>query len=437
MDWLQLQQEVMGGVPQAYLDDVRNNPSPLPQYLDLSNDVGIDPITGRRPPSYSIEEMRARSAAGLVRGTRENRSPVATRTRDQAVLDGQVRARNNNNRNRNNNRNNNNNNRNSGNNRNRSGGSGGGGGGGGKAPMGAATINPKDILANKGMLEFINRQALRQFNTGGPRVFGQSRVADLSNITNQAINRTRDIATDPVPGLNTANRMVNQTMQGGYLEGSPVFGNLQSMAAGDMVGNNPYLDRVSDTLYRDIGDQISARFGASGRTGGAYNVQAMSRGFGDAIAPIYANQYNQDVGNQLTANSLLSRDYDAERNRMLSSAGLLPSLDQLRYSGLSELAAAGRARDDFAQRRLTDRALRFDANQLRPQNNLAFLSQIAGTAIPGKLPTAAPAAAPQPSLGNRLLTGGLLGSSLGSAITGGSLLGTGIGGLLGVGSAFL
>jgi hypothetical protein len=372
MNWLDYQREVMGEVPQAYLDDMRNNPSPSAQVMP------------------------------------------ATRTRDQAVLDRQVRARNVS--------------------RKKAAVSSGGSKGGGN--MATASLNPNAVLANKGMLEFINKKALQQFNTGGPKVFGQSRVAPLGDITNQAINRTRNIATAGTPGLDTANNMVNKTMQGGYLQGSPVFNNLQGMASGENVGNNPYLNRVADTLYRDIGDQVSARFGASGRTGGAYNTQALARGFGDAIAPIFANQYNQDVSNQLTANSLLSRDYDAERNRMLSSAGLLPSLDQLRYSGLSELAAAGRAKDEFAQRRLTDKALRFDANQLRPQNNLAFLSQIAGTAIPGKIPTSTPSA-PQPSLGNRLLTGGLLGSSLGSAITGGSLLGTGVGGLLGIGSAFL
>lgn len=66
---------------------------------------------------------------------------------------------------------------------------------------------------------------------------------------------------------------------------------------GQNSGLNPYLNRISD----DVQQRVNGMFAGAGRDLSGANVQQLSRGIAEGQAPVIANQYNQDVNNQLNA----------------------------------------------------------------------------------------------------------------------------------------
>lgn len=103
--------------------------------------------------------------------------------------------------------------------------------------------------------------------------------------------------------------MFNNAGPNGAVAGAT--GNLNSeltpYADGSMVGNNKALQGQLDVAGNDVQNQIEGQFAAAGRPVGtnADSAQAIARGVTQAQAPIIANQYNQDVQNQMGAANTL------------------------------------------------------------------------------------------------------------------------------------
>ena len=87
------------------------------------------------------------------------------------------------------------------------------------------------------------------------------------------------------------------------------LGTLQSQlnpyANGSMVGNNPALAAQLAQIQNDVGSSINGQFAAAGRDLSGANQMAYGRGVAAAEAPIIAQQYNQDVSNQINAANAL------------------------------------------------------------------------------------------------------------------------------------
>lgn len=96
---------------------------------------------------------------------------------------------------------------------------------------------------------------------------------------------------------------------------------LAPFANGSMVGNNPALKAQLDTIMSDVGNNVNGQFAAAGRDFSGANQQAYGRGVAQGVAPIVANQYNQDVSNQINAAGQL---YGAQN----TTSGLLSGLNQ-------------------------------------------------------------------------------------------------------------
>jgi hypothetical protein len=113
------------------------------------------------------------------------------------------------------------------------------------------------------------------------------------------------------------------TDQAGNVSGnlSTYQNQLTPYANGSMVGNNPALKAQLDTIMSDVGNSINGQFAAAGRDMSGANQQAYGRGVAQGVAPVLANQYNQDVSNQINAAGSL---YGAGN----TSAGLLAALTQ-------------------------------------------------------------------------------------------------------------
>lgn len=299
----------------------------------------------------------------------------------------------------------------------------------------AAVNTTNRTLLNAPLIEFIQQEALKQYDQGGPQYYPNSTVAPFSQATQTAIQGAVDrFNQGPGPTYGGAQDLLGQTLRGDYLQAGPAFQNLQDIASGSMVGANPYAAQIGDRLTRDITNRVNSQFGASGRTGSGANVQALSRGIGDALAPMYANFYQSDLDRQLQANSLLNTSFGNERNRQLQAASLLPGLDAMRFSGLEQLAAAGSAQDNLLQRQLSDEVNRWNYNQNRDVNALSRLSGLIGAPIPGSIQEATPPG----SSGNAIQN--TLANVFGGYATGNLLFGNSgglVGGLLGGISGFL
>jgi hypothetical protein len=144
---------------------------------------------------------------------------------------------------------------------------------------------------------------------------------------------------------------------------------LTPYASGSMVGNNPALQAQLDTIMSDVGNSINSQFAAAGRDLSGANQQAYGRGVAQGIAPVLANQYNQDVQNQLTAAGQL---YGAGN----TSAGLLSGLNQ---QGLTnQLQGVTTSNDALAAQNYAPTQM-LNLEQLKqsiPAQNLGLLAQI-------------------------------------------------------------
>jgi hypothetical protein len=78
-------------------------------------------------------------------------------------------------------------------------------------------------------------------------------------------------------------------------------GLLAPYANGSMIGQNKALQDQLNAIGTDVTNQVNGQFAAAGRDGSGANLQALGRGIMTAEAPVVANQYNQDVANQLNA----------------------------------------------------------------------------------------------------------------------------------------
>lgn len=114
---------------------------------------------------------------------------------------------------------------------------------------------------------------------------------------------------------------------------------LTPYANGSMIGNNPALQSQLDTIMSDVGNSVNGQFAAAGRDMSGANQQAYGRGVAQGIAPVLANQYNQDVANQINASGAL---YGAGN----TTSGLLSGLNQQALANQSAgVTAAGAAND--------------------------------------------------------------------------------------------
>jgi hypothetical protein len=86
---------------------------------------------------------------------------------------------------------------------------------------------------------------------------------------------------------------------------------------------NPAFQSYMDTTRNDIRNDVNGMFAGAGRDMSGMNFQTLARGITEGTAPIFANQYNQNVNTQRGM-------MDSLFNAGGQTAGLLSGLDQTR-----------------------------------------------------------------------------------------------------------
>jgi hypothetical protein len=136
--------------------------------------------------------------------------------------------------------------------------------------------------------------------------------------------------------------------------------------------NTPGFADALAATNADITQQINGQFAGAGRSGSGYNAQTLARGLSQGEGQLLANQYNQNVANQLGAAGSL---YGAGN----TTGGLLTGLQQQALANQQAGIGSAQAGQQFAtspwQQLLT-------AGQLQQQIPLQYLQGLAGTATP-------------------------------------------------------
>jgi hypothetical protein len=200
----------------------------------------------------------------------------------------------------------------------------------------------------------------------------------LSGTASGAIDQLQANAQQGNPFASQIEAFTKSLLAGGGAndQAGNVSGNLQTYqdqltpyTNGSMVGNNPALKAQLDTIMSDVGNNINGQFAAAGRDMSGANQMAYGRGVAQGVAPVLANQYNQDVSNQINAAGSL---YGAGN----TTAGLLSGLNQQGLANqLQGVATSGdslAARDYGAQQTLQLEQLR----KSLPAETLGLLAQI-------------------------------------------------------------
>jgi hypothetical protein len=206
----------------------------------------------------------------------------------------------------------------------------------------------------------------------------------LSGASSNAINQLEQNAQAGNPYAGQISGLASNLLNGGGANAqagniSGAYSTLQNQltpyANGSMVGNNPALKAQLDTIMSDVGNSVNSQFAGAGRDLSGANQQAYGRGVAQGIAPVLANQYNQDVQNQMSAANTLY-------NGGNTTAGLLTGLNQ---QGLSnQLQGAATSQDALAaQNYAPSQILQLEQmKQQIPAQNLGLLAQI-GVPIAG------------------------------------------------------
>ena len=151
------------------------------------------------------------------------------------------------------------------------------------------------------------KDAMDLYNSGqGGNVYQGSRVADLSEVTKNAIS-----------GLGNATANYGNSYLQGLAGGKNASGqNLADMASGKMVGANTAYNQALQNTLDNTATTINSQMSGAGRYGSGAHSGVLSRQLGQAATTALSNQYNQDVGNMLNANELIDR----ANNNQLSAA---------------------------------------------------------------------------------------------------------------------
>ncbi len=210
------------------------------------------------------------------------------------------------------------------------------------------------------------------YNSGG------TGVAPLSSETEAALQGTAARAQAGSANVADAQRINQQTINGGFL------------------GANPYLDQTFNKAALATHDQLASQFAGAGR-----NV--------DQSEGLRAQQLND------LATGIYGGAYDSERNRQQQAIGMASGLANQDYIDLGQLASVGAQREGYAQELLNQPGLNLDQ----------YLGRITGSVGSTSY---------QPSTRNRAagaIGGALLGSQMGGQSTWGQIGGGLLGGYLG------
>lgn len=182
-----------------------------------------------------------------------------------------------------------------------------------------------------------------------------------------------------VPNYGAQAQQLTQDLYGGGIDRTGIvndaYSNYQKQAQPYLdpsyldPASNPAFKGYMDTISNDIQNRVNGMFAGAGRDLSGMNTQTLARGITEGTAPIFAQQYNQNVATQ---RGLMDNLFSAGGQ----AAGLLSGLDQTALGNRS--AGASAAQSELDAKNMGANSI-LQAEALRrglPLNNLQQLSSL-------------------------------------------------------------
>jgi len=201
------------------------------------------------------------------------------------------------------------------------------------------------------------QEAQKQYQAGGPQYYGGQTYVSPSQTTQTGLQALEARASQGSPLTGAAQGQLQNTIQGGYLQGNPFFQGAFKPAA--QAAESQFL-----TSLGNIGSAASK----AGRYGsGAMNT--MQQGASGQFAKTLAD----------TAGTLAYQNYDAERSRQQAATMAAPQMAQADYGDIQNMLKAGQLREGYTGAQQQADINRFNFQQNQPQVNLTnYLSGVYG-----------------------------------------------------------
>jgi hypothetical protein len=189
--------------------------------------------------------------------------------------------------------------------------------------------------------------------------YGGQRIAGISPETQQSWNMITQRAQQGDAGVNSAQSMNTNTINGQYLDPK----------------SNPYLqqtydqaaNRMADAYARGTSSQTLAQFNRPGAFGGSAMQEtqaANNQAFGDSLA---------NLGNQIYGGN-----YQQERARQMQASAMAPEFAQQKYQDAAALAGVGGAKTGYDQNLLDTNYQDWLSARDYPQQQLGLLAGLGG-----------------------------------------------------------
>jgi len=228
--------------------------------------------------------------------------------------------------------------------------------GGGGSPQSVTQTSKNEPPAYlQPYLTDIAQRAQTNYLSNSPQYYQNSTVAPQSQATQQAIQSTINLASQPNGLLNSA---VGQT---------------QNMINGDFLSpnSNPYLrasvdyanQPVIDNYRNVVAPGIDARFSAAGRYGSEAHNTAQTSALDSLNRAITGNSA-----------SMYGGAYNTERGYQNAAIGSAPTINQARYGDIANLASAGAQQDAYNQALTNADIQKWNYNQNLDANKLGQYS---------------------------------------------------------------
>ena len=234
------------------------------------------------------------------------------------------------------------------------------------------------------------QEAQKLYQGGGPQYYGGQTYVSPSQQTQTGLQALEQRASQGSPLTGAAQGQLQNTIQGGYLQGNPFFQGAFNPAA-----------QAAESKFKDTLGSIGSAASKAGRYGSGA-MSTMQQGASGQFAKTLAD----------TAGGLAYQNYEAERGRQQAATMAAPQMAQADYADIQNMLKAGQMREGYTGAQQQADIDKFNFQQTQPQQNLTnFLSGVYGNPL-GRSQQGGGSAAPQASgfqnfLGTAATLGGI------------------------------
>jgi hypothetical protein len=226
-------------------------------------------------------------------------------------------------------------------------------------------------------------EAQKLYQGGGPQYYGGQTYVSPSQQTQTGLQALEQRASQGNPLTGAAQGQLQNTIQGGYLQGNPFF----------QGAFNPAAQAAESKFKSTLGD-----IGSAASKAGRYGSGAMS-----TMQQGASGQFAKTLAD--TAGTLAYQNYSDERARQQAATMAAPAMAQSDYADIQNMLKAGQMREGYTGAQQQADINKFNFLQNQPQVNLQnFLGGVYGNPL-GRIQQGGSTSASGPSGWQNLLGG--------------------------------